>query len=332
VAAGGRRGGGGGRAPAPQKTVLPLTCATLQHLKVSAANDGFVLADPDHQGHPVEVQMVRLAGRVLSVSDDFTRCAIALHDGTGQANIVHFTSEDDLYWPSIRPLIQCVRGACAAFARLCTDARAGARAPPRSPPRPSRPALPRPPLPARRQHTYIDVVANVRKAQDAPTVAEMLNLSTVSVKPIKDANAFTMHLLACMHTHAMITKGPLPPPGGAAGGGGAAAGSAFGGGGGAAWGGAASGSPAAAAAHAGGGRFADPNMEVVLSAFEACKDSGASEEGTSVAEVLALIKRQPTAAGRPVLSENDIRAAIQTLSMEGFLYSTVDDNHFRSTA
>jgi hypothetical protein len=187
------------------------------------------------------------------------------------------------------------------------------------------------------------VVANVRKGADASgagVVADMLTLSTLSVKPLKDGNALTMHLLACMHAHCVLTKGALPPPGGAAGAGGAGAGMGAGAGGGfhagaagggAAWGGAASGAAKAAAA-AGGGRFADPIMETVMSAFEMCKDSGASEEGTSIAEVVAVIKRRGASPGGPTLSENDIRQAIQTLSMEGFLYSTVDDNHYRSTA
>ena len=48
-------------------------------------------------------------GRVLSATDEYTRCTILLHDGTGQANLIHYTAEDDVFWPTIRPLIQCVR-------------------------------------------------------------------------------------------------------------------------------------------------------------------------------------------------------------------------------
>ena len=168
-------------------------------------------------------------------------------------------------------------------------------------------------------HSLVEAVATVKKGQDD----FVGRLVASSIKPIKDSNAFTAHMLACMHTYLMVTKGPLPPPGGHA----PAVATTGGFGASATWGGAASGAAVAAT----GGRFADPNVEAVSRAFDACKDSGATEEGTAVAEIVAVLKRNSHSSGRPPLTEKDVRDAIATLTMEGFLYSTVDEDHYRST-
>jgi len=63
-----------------------------------------------------------------------------------------------------------------------------------------------------------------------------------------------------------------------------------------------------------------PVQSQVLRIFEA--ESGQSDQGTSLQDVISRL---------PSHSPTDIRRAIEFLSDEGHLYSTVDEEHFKST-
>ncbi len=157
-----------------------------------------------------------------------------------------------------------------------------------------------------------------------------LSLTTVLARPVPDGNRMTQHLLDAMHTHALITRGPLAPPGGAAGAGGHMAGSgALGGGAAAGYGGGGRGGAVAAVSGGGGGgaaaanRPAEAASERVLAAFEALA-AGAGEEGASVRAVVAHLGHS--------LSEAHVRDLVAALTTEGWLYSTVDEDHYRTTS
>jgi hypothetical protein len=177
-----------------------------------------------------------------------------------------------------------------------------------------------------------------------------LSLNVLSVRPIT-GDAYVMHLLNALYHSQLIARGPLPPPNAAGAAGGHAMGSgAFGGGAGGygagrggapapgAWGGASSSAAgggmalhAGSAAPTGTGALADPVVAAVLSAFQTT--GAGQDEGVSVNSVINYlrsggVRHIPQAAGA---SEEAIRHAVGVLSMEGMLYSTVDDNHFRTT-
>lgn len=173
----------------------------------------------------------------------------------------------------------------------------------------------------------------------------MLNL--LCARPLPDANRYTEHLLESMFFFAQTTKGPLPPintaPGGGGGvgmGGHAMGSGAFGassggygaaagrGAGASGWGGpGSSSSPSGnALAAADGGRYGDSNVEAVAKAYEALKDAG-GEEGTSVRDVHGWLMRNGYR-----MDEHTLRGAIAHLTMEGQLYSTVDEEHHRVTS
>jgi len=63
-----------------------------------------------------------------------------------------------------------------------------------------------------------------------------------------------------------------------------------------------------------------PLQSQVLRIFET--ESGQSDQGTSLQDVISRL---------PSHSPTDIRRAIEFLSDEGHLYSTVDEEHFKST-
>lgn len=69
----------------------------------------------------------------------------------------------------------------------------------------------------------------------------------------------------------------------------------------------------------GGGNPVDMNKNSVMEVFQRLNDE-ASETGTSVQQCIAEL---------PHISEADVRDAINFLSEEGQLYSTIDENHFK---
>ena len=73
---------------------------------------------------------------------------------------------------------------------------------------------------------------------------------------------------------------------------------------------------------AGGGDGGFDNVQ--NSVIDAIKGGGQSDSGMSVMDITQQLSPQG-------ITEQQIRAAIEFLSGEGHLYSTVDENHYKST-
>lgn len=174
---------------------------------------------------------------------------------------------------------------------------------------------------------YARVVGNLRTFQDKVT------LSAFTVTPIEDFNEITHHLLDAIYVHCYNTKGPLQ------GGGGAAAGNSFntpvkGGNTGfdvpigqQAWnqgGGAYLGQSGM-----GGGGGMDygmmdsnfsPEQKAILDVLGTCT----SDRGLKIDQIFTDLRGQ--------MSEDQLRGALNYLTSEGHVYSTIDENHFKRTA
>lgn len=155
-----------------------------------------------------------------------------------------------------------------------------------------------------RENQYVRVIGNLRILGTPAVVAFQLI-------PITDFNEITFHYLETIHTHCLNTRGkPGVSPSKAAG---AVPGAA----------------PAAmnsnvssndfGAVADGDSSFNDLQSQV-LNIFN--QDSN-SESGTSIQTVCERLSH---------LSRGDIQKAIEFLSDEGHLYSTIDEEHYKSTA
>ncbi len=156
-----------------------------------------------------------------------------------------------------------------------------------------------------------------------------LSVSCTSCRAVEDANAVSHHMLDVLNTHLMNTRGPLPR------GGAQAAAGAFGGG--------AFSSSSAASAHAailaqnaydghgaagaGGAGGAGSDQLYIMELFR--QHAAETDEGCSVREIAALAARDPA---RKHLGVDAIMRVTEALMMEGFIYSTVDDLHFKPTS
>jgi len=155
------------------------------------------------------------------------------------------------------------------------------------------------------ENTYVRVVGNLREFNGG------LHVVGFTLLPIKDFNEITFHALEVISVHLLNTKGP---PGGAAPVGGSQPASGSGAQG-------FSAAPAAAAGGAGGGGGASSGGDLqqqVLKVFEA----DGSDTGASIDSVASQF---------PTRSKKEIRDAVEFLSDEGHLYSTVDEDHYKST-
>lgn len=154
-----------------------------------------------------------------------------------------------------------------------------------------------------REDTYVEVYGNVRAMGGQRSVVAF------HIKPVTDFNVITLHSLDVIHTHLKNTKGPI------GGGMGAAA--------------AQSANPMMAtvssnnyAADAGGDAGGmEQDHAKVLKAFEQLRTD--DERGTSVNEILQKL---------PGMDMSTIRQAVEFLSGEGHLYSTVDEDHWKCTS
>lgn len=175
--------------------------------------------------------------------------------------------------------------------------------------------------------TYVRCAGAIRDYQGRKTI------NAFDLSPITDMNELTHHFLECISTHLLLTKGPPPDEGGS--GGGAVSHSQeaapgfgmYGGGAGAGVGFQVSGMRASS----GTGSYAplgavaasmDVNQvqDAVLKEFQKCEDS----TGLSIRTVITALK------GR--ISQEQVKDAVSFLTTEGHLYSTIDDEHFKSTA
>jgi replication factor A2 len=171
--------------------------------------------------------------------------------------------------------------------------------------------------PVIQEYMYVRVIGHVKSFKDNVSV------NAFYVSPIASGNEVTQHILDVTLQHLKNTRGAIGgAPGGSGGGGG--------GGGGAAMlgqkaGGGLAGAPAV------GGQFAyqqqvqaevgvgNPVQNAVLSAVK----ESADESGVSVSSITSSL------AGR--FNEQQIREALDFLSNEGHVYSTIDDEHYAST-
>ena len=154
---------------------------------------------------------------------------------------------------------------------------------------------------------YLDVVAQV-KSQGGNMLLVVCNSRLVT-----EANSITRHLLEVMYTHLLNTRGPLAGAGGGGGGGGG--------------GGAGGGYGALAAAAAYGGGAGDGGMSAdqtaVLAIYKECEGEN-EEEGLSVAEAVKVGKARG-------ISAEVIQRVTQQLQMDGLIFSTIDEMHFKAT-
>lgn len=175
---------------------------------------------------------------------------------------------------------------------------------------------------------YVRVVGNLRTFQGK------VSLSAFAVTPIEDFNEVTHHFLDAIYVHCYNTKGPLN--GGAGAGAGASAGNPFG-------------APAKSgfdvpvgqqAWNQGGGAYLgqsgmgggggmdygmmdsnfSPEQKAILDVLGRCT----SDRGLKIDQIFADLRGQ--------MSEDQLRGALNYLTSEGHVYSTIDENHFKRTA
>lgn len=98
VQAGGR--GGGGYA---NKTILPITLATLRTCVPTAGQDAWMLPEAAWDGKHTELSHVRIIARIIEVEEaDVTRSIYKLHDNSGEITVTHYISEDDEAYALLR--------------------------------------------------------------------------------------------------------------------------------------------------------------------------------------------------------------------------------------
>jgi hypothetical protein len=163
----------------------------------------------------------------------------------------------------------------------------------------------------------VDVVFEVRSS--AEKMCTPLSFSAVG-----DHNRITRHLLEVVYSHLTHTR-PLPVGAGGGGGGGGSGSGASPSGGYGGGGGAGSAAPGGSALGVGGdgGRGGDLAQDHAT-VWNIYKDPVDEENGTSLQEAIAKGKQLG-------LSEKAVRDATITLQMDGHVYSTVDENHFKAT-
>jgi replication factor A2 len=165
------------------------------------------------------------------------------------------------------------------------------------------------------ENMYVRVVGNIRAFKDTR------NVIAYSVQAVTDHNAVTTHFLECIFVHLHNTKGQLAGAAGTVGA--AAAGQTFG-------------APAQQGAAAGGGgggglgakqqisagAGGDDINSIVKECYEGAPDD---ETGLSVADVHQMVQ------AKGAHSVDAVRKAVSFLANEGHLYSTVDEEHYKST-
>ena len=285
------------------KAITALTVKQLEGATQNGSSDPWVVDG-------VELTFGRIVGRILDLQDDHTTCRILLHDGTGSIQFTHYVEQSDA-WSTKRGAMECVPAPASAQPPQPLLLRQR-RPHPLAPSLPSTSANPPSPHthPVRSKGKYLDVVFEVKgnAARDCPPLT--FNLVT-------DPNRITRHLLEVVYGHLHNTRGPLAAPPGAGGAQGGAAGSGspsgmYGGGAGMAGG----------ALGVGGGtdRAAEITSEntAVLDIYKENEE----EDGMTLQEAIFKGKQRG-------ISERAVREATITLQMDGHIYSTVDENHFK---
>ncbi|RDD37685.1 Replication protein A 32 kDa subunit [Trichoplax sp. H2] len=142
-----------------------------------------------------------------------------------------------------------------------------------------------------REDTYVRVVGHLRALQGVRYVM------AINIQPIEDCNEITYHILEVIHSHLLQTKGPAIPT----------------------------------TEHKNTSNviqtdFAGGNEIKSLSGLQqqvySCISASNADQGHSIREISQRLRG---------ISENEIRNATEFLSKEGHIYSTIDDDHFKST-
>ena len=164
-------------------------------------------------------------------------------------------------------------------------------------------------LSLRREGVYVAVVGTVK------ALGSNLALVSHHIAPVANTNEVTHHQLSAIYAHLLATKGPLITPGATSGT--ASAGpAAF--------------NPTAAPSFTAGSAAVQPaaagagQEQQVLLAFQALGAS--SDEGASVSAVAEHLQANGTS-----MTEQALRTVVDSLAMQGLLYSTIDENHFATT-
>lgn len=162
-----------------------------------------------------------------------------------------------------------------------------------------------------RQGTYVTVVGTVKALNSGKTL--MSNF----IQPLPDTNEITHHMMSALYAHLVATKGALSAPGQAPG-----MTATFGSGGGAS-GFNPSSTPAIGGAAVAGNSASKEMQTVVGRAFT---ELGTTDEGASIEAVHTHL-----ATAGVNMDEAQLRSIVDSLSMQGLLYSTVDENHYATT-
>lgn len=154
-----------------------------------------------------------------------------------------------------------------------------------------------------KEGVVVRVVGNLR------VFNSVKSLVAYSIQPIKDFNEYTFHFIDVVHTHLLHTKGKPEPPAAAAPAGYAPA-------------------IAGGIAPTGGASYAAPQqgasaLDLVLKFFQSKGE--ASESGCTVTDAA-------NALASSNVTVEQVRQHVEHLVNEGHLYSTIDDDHFKSTA
>ncbi|XP_065174984.1 replication protein A 32 kDa subunit-B-like [Sycon ciliatum] len=157
-----------------------------------------------------------------------------------------------------------------------------------------------------REGLFVRVAGHLRSYNETSR-----NVIAFVIQPVTEFNDITLHMLEVVHAHLYLKKGGSAAPAvkteGAMGSTGMGAGS----GGGAATGGMAMGSNAMGF---------DKDQHQVYKAIMACRDT----QGLNIRMLLDQMRKHS-------IMEPAVRKAVDWLSQEGHIYSTIDDEHFKST-
>lgn len=167
---------------------------------------------------------------------------------------------------------------------------------------------------------YVRVVGNVRTYEDT------LHVVAFDIRPVEDMNELTNHMLETIYVHLVNTKSLKPPSSTASSGMPAFGGSnPFGGPSGPGGFGPQNLSSAMAMeAHPANGAF-DPVQSQVLQFFQQNDTGEDNDAGVNIQMVIESLASRG-------LNEGDVRNAVEFLSGEGHLYSTIDEAHFKATS
>ncbi|XP_008146222.1 replication protein A 32 kDa subunit isoform X1 [Eptesicus fuscus] len=144
--------------------------------------------------------------------------------------------------------------------------------------------------------TYVKVAGHLRSFQNKKS------LVAFKIMPLEDMNEFTAHILEVVNAHMMLTKANSQPPAGRA----------------------PISNPGMGEAGSFGGNSLGPTngltvaQNQVLNLIKACP----RPEGLNFHDLKNQLQHMPIAS---------IKQAVDFLSNEGHIYSTVDDDHFKST-